>query len=88
MILSSGPSVATLIYGTTEMTFPMATCLYMIFGQEQAEQHAKLDAQSDMATCLYSSVLSVVFVCFLLSLLYVQTFGVYFQILGYICIDG
>ena len=32
------------------MTFPMATCLYMTFGQEQAEQQAKLDAQSDMAT--------------------------------------
>jgi hypothetical protein len=34
-----------------------------------AEHQDKLDAQSDMATCLYSSVLFVVFLCFLSSFL-------------------
>ena len=50
----------------------MGTSLYMSSGQEQAEQQAKLDAQSDMATYLYSSVLYVIFVLFLSSLLYVH----------------
>ena len=53
----------------------MATCLYMSFGQGQAEQQDKLDAQSQMATCSYPFIFccfwffSVVFICFLSSLL-------------------
>ena len=39
----------------------MATCLYMSFGQGQAEQQDKLDAQSQMATLSYFAVF--VFFC-------------------------